>query len=93
MATGFTNIIDLVIDANGVGYVLEHDADGLFAPAGPSDAGRLIRVTRDGTRTVIASTGLVRPGGVTIGSDGALYVTNRSTSVGGGEVVRIVPLP
>jgi hypothetical protein len=90
VATGFTNIIDVVIDRNGVGYVLEHDADGLFAPLGPSEGGRLTRVTRDGTRTVIASTGLVRPGALAIGTDGAIYVTNRSVSAGGGEVVRIV---
>jgi hypothetical protein len=44
----------------------------------------------DGTRTVIASN-LVKPGGITIGPDGALYVTNRSIFPGIGEVVRIVP--
>ena len=30
-------------------------------------------------------------GGIAIGSDGALYVTNRSIFAGTGEVVRIVP--
>lgn len=90
VGSGFTNIIDLAIDRAGVAYVLEYDTDGNFAPAGPSEAGRLTRVTRDGTRTVISSA-LVHPGGVVIGPDGALYVTNRSISVGTGEVVRFEP--
>ncbi len=91
VATGFTNIIDIAVSSTGVGYVLELDADGRFAPVGPSLAGRLTRVLPDGTRTVIASTGLITPGGVALGPDGALYVSNRSTSAGTGEVVRIVP--
>jgi hypothetical protein len=91
VATGFTNIIDLAIDRLGTAYVLEYDADGNFAPAGPGDAGRLTRVTTDGTRTVIAAGLLTRPGGVAIGPDGALYVTNRSISAGLGEVIRIEP--
>jgi glucose/arabinose dehydrogenase len=40
---------------------------------------------------VIASAGLVKPGGIAIGPDGALYVTTNSISAGGGQVVRIVP--
>lgn len=89
IATGFTNIIDIAISPAGVGYVLELDADSRFAPVGPSPNGRLTRVDLNGTRTVLASAGLIQPGGVTIGPDGALYVTNRSGSAGTGEVVRI----
>jgi glucose/arabinose dehydrogenase len=89
VAEGFTHIIDVAIDANGIGYVLEHDSDGLFPPV-TGQVGRLIRVNPDGTRTVVAA-GLVRPGGVAIGPDGAFYVSTRSTSVGTGEVVRIQP--
>jgi hypothetical protein len=89
-AEGFTNLIDVVIDANGVGYALEHDSDGLFAPAGPRDAGRLVRVGVDGTRTVL-TTELTRPGGIAIGPDGAIYISNRSVLAGTGEVLRIVP--
>lgn len=91
VATGFTNIIDIAISSNGIGYVLEFDADGRFAPVGPRDAGRLTRVAPDGARTVVASAGLINPGGLTIGPDGALYVSNRSSSAATGEVVRIVP--
>jgi hypothetical protein len=88
VASGFTNIIDIALASNGVGYVLEHDADGII---GPGVTGRLIRVNTDGTQTVIASTGLVKPGGVAVGPDGALYVTLRTNSIGVGEVVRIQP--
>jgi hypothetical protein len=71
--------------------VLEHDADGIIPPIGPGVAGRLIRVNADGTQTVISTPGLVKPGGIAVGPDGALYATNRSIFAGTGEVVRIVP--
>ncbi len=92
VATGFTNIIDLAFDAaTGVGYVLEHDADGIIPPRGPGVNGRLVRINANGTQTVIASAGLVKPGGVAVGPDGALYVTTNANSPAIGEVVRIVP--
>ena len=89
VAAGFTNIIDIAVDfARGVGYVLEIDADGQLAPG---TAGRLVRVAFTGQQTVIPVPGLVYPGGVAVGPDGALYVTNHSTAAGRGEVLRIVP--
>jgi hypothetical protein len=91
VATGFTNIIDVAIDRSGRGYVLEYDADGNFAPTGPRENGRLTRIELNGSRTVLASTELVHPGGMTIGPDGAVYLTNRSISAGTGEVLRIEP--
>jgi sugar lactone lactonase YvrE len=91
VASGFTNIIDIVFDtATNTGYVLEHDRDGLIPPLGPSVFGRLVRIDGSGA-TVIASDGLVRPGGMTIGPDGAIYVTTFSDTAGAGQVVRIVP--
>ncbi len=92
VATGFTTIIDLAFDPRtGAGYVLEHDADGIVPPLGPGVDGRLIRINPNGTQTVIASQGLVKPGGVAVGSDGAVYVTRRANSPGIGDVVRMVP--
>ena len=90
LATGFTNIIDIAFGPGGEGYVLEHDADGIIPPLGPGVTGRVVRLNLDGTRNVIAPN-LVKPGGIAIGPDGALYVTNRSIFPGIGEVVRIVP--
>ena len=88
VAEGFTNIIDIALDSSGTGYVLEHDADGLL---GPESAGRLLRVSPNGSVTEITDANLTSPGGITVGPDGALYITNLSTSAGAGEVVRIVP--
>jgi hypothetical protein len=93
VADGFTNIIDIGIDtARGFAYVLEHDADGIIPPLGPGVDGRLIQINlTNGVQTVIAKAGLVKPGGLAIGSDGALYVTTRTNQAGVGGVVRIVP--
>jgi glucose/arabinose dehydrogenase len=78
-------IIDLAVGTDGI-YVLEHDVDGLLAPG---SEGRLTRVQANGTRTVIASAGLTRPGGVAIGPDGALHVSTNSSAACAGGVVRI----
>ena len=87
---GFTNVIDMAFDAQGNAYVLEV-AHRLWPPNAPPP-GRLIRVDRDThARTVLAST-LVMPGGVAVGPDRALYVTNFGVFKGAGQVVRI-PLP
>ena len=86
VATGFTNIIDVTFGPDGRGYVLEHDIDGIIAPG---VEGRLTRLNANGTQTVLASTGLIKPGGVAIGPDNAAYVTTSSNSPGVGQVVRI----
>ena len=82
--TGFTAIIDLDFGPDGSLYVLQH-ATGPFL----SGNGALVRVSPDGTRTTLASEGLDKPTSVVVGDDGAIYVSNRGSSVGTGEVVRI----
>ena len=83
---GFTNIIDIAFADDGTLYVLEIARSGLSAV----NIGRLLQITPDGTRTEILSPGQLRaPGGIAIGSDGALYVSNRSLSPIIGEVLRI----
>lgn len=93
VATGFTTIIDIGIDTDrGFAYVLEHDADGIIPPRGPGVDGRLIQINlTNGTQKVIAQDGLVKPGGLAIGPEGAVYVTTRTNQAGLGGVVRIVP--
>jgi hypothetical protein len=58
---GFTAVIDLTFGPDGNLYVLQHATD-----TGLAGDGALIRVTPDGTRTVMASAGLVRPTSVVI---------------------------
>ena len=89
-ASGFTNIIDIAFAPDGSLYVLQFDASSILF--GNAD-GSLIRVSPDGTKTTIvpAGAGLVAPGGIAIGPDGAIYVTNLSVSPGDGTVVKIVP--
>jgi sugar lactone lactonase YvrE len=83
---GFTAILDLAFGPDGSLYVLQH-ATGPFL----SGNGALIRVAPNGTRTTVASAGLLNPTSVAVGPDGALYVSNRGIFPGTGEVVRIVP--
>ena len=96
--TGFKMILDMAFDDEGNLYVLQH-ATGAVQATGP---GVLIRVTPDknqsgicaqyqaGTRTTVLG-GLSRPTSVVIGPDGAIYVTNKGTSMAGGEVLRFEP--
>ena len=90
-ADGFTSIIDVAFDAGGNLYVLEIAEQGLLTAFGTGDfEGALIKVTPDGERTEIADGQLFAPGGVTVGRDGALYVTTSTLFGGGlGTVVRI----
>lgn len=90
-ADGFTNIIDITFDSEGYLYVLEFMTNGLLAG---DPTGALIQVAPDGTRTVLASEGLIMPGGVVAADDGTLYVTNCSNcGQGAGQVLRMEMAP
>ena len=43
----------------------------------------------DGTCTTVLDKGLVAPGGLAVGRDGALYVSNYGVMAGQGQVIRI----
>ena len=100
--SGFTAIIDITFDKLGNLYVLQYAT--IFTPQPPSE-GTVIRVVPDrsldgdlcaqyaaGDRTTVLS-GLVQPTSVTVGPDGALFVSNRGTFPATGEVIRFVPPP
>ena len=88
--TGFTAVIDIAFGSDGSMYVVELAKNGLLAAFIDGDwSGSLIRVAPDGTRTEIAAGMLTAPGGVAVGNDGALYVTNNSIFSGIGQVLRI----
>jgi sugar lactone lactonase YvrE len=91
-AGGFTHIVDLAFGPDGSLYVLEIAKNGLLAAFNSNDwTGALIRVAPDGTRTELVPGVLTAPGGIAIGRDGALYVTNNSIYSSIGEVIRIEP--
>jgi glucose/arabinose dehydrogenase len=85
-AGGFKTITDFAFAPDGSMYVLEYASAPVFF-GGP---GRLTHVAEDGTRTVVSAS-LEFPTGVTVGPDGTVHVSNKGTSVGAGEVLRIVP--
>jgi hypothetical protein len=91
-ATGFTAIIDLAWGPDGSLYVLEIAKNGLLAGFGSEDwAGALIRVAPNGTRTEIAPGQFTAPGGVAVGPDGVLYITDNGIYAGTGTVLRVRP--
>jgi hypothetical protein len=86
-AEGFTNIVDLAFDKLGGLYVLEFDADGIL---NGSDTGALIYLAPDGkTRTTIAAKELTAPTGLAIGTHGDIYISNKGSVAGQGEVLRL----
>jgi hypothetical protein len=87
-ASGFTNIMDLAFDKHGTLWVLEIDHDSLLTP---TPDGAIFAVDRKGNkRQLELDPGtLTHPGGITVGRDGALYVTNHGDTAGNGEVLRI----
>ena len=89
-ASGFTAIIDVAFGPDGSLYVLEIAKNGLLDAFIFGDwTGALIRVAPDGTRTEIAVDELFAPGGVAVGKDGALYLTNNSIFSDAGQVLRM----
>ena len=83
---GFKTITDFTFAPDGGLYVLQFAS----APVFFGGTGVLIHVATNGTRTTI-TTALFQPTGVVVGSDGSVYVSNRGTSAGNGEVLRISP--
>jgi len=92
VATGFTHIVDLTFGPDGSLYVVEIAKNGLLAAFNGNDwTGALIRISPNGTRTELVPGVLTAPGGVAVGSNGDLYVTNNSIYSDIGEVIRIRP--
>jgi hypothetical protein len=85
-ARGFTNIIDIAFDASGRLYVLEIAHNGLLAD---QPFGALLRVNKDGSRTLLVDKGLFFPGGLVVRSPHTMYVTNCGICPDTGEVLRL----
>jgi hypothetical protein len=86
-ADGFTQLTDLQFDPAGNLYALQYANQSAWK--GNFD-GSVIKIAPDGTRTTLLSgNGLESPSALTIGADGAVYVTNRGDRPGFGQVLRI----
>ncbi|MEA5602006.1 ScyD/ScyE family protein [Nostoc sp. UHCC 0252] len=86
-ADGFTQLTDLEFDTEGNLYALQYANQSAWK--GDFD-GSVIKMAADGTRTTLLSgNGLESPSALTIGADGAVYVTNRGDRPGFGQVIRI----
>ena len=88
-ATGFTFILGLAFDHLGRLYVLENTTGGNEFPT--PGTGKVLRVRRNGITQEIAS-GLDLPTGMTMGPDGALYISNVGFGPapnGLGEILRV----
>jgi hypothetical protein len=86
-ADGFTQLTDLAFDTEGNLYALQYANQSLWK--GNLD-GSVIKISPNGTRTTILSgNGLESPTALTIGADGAIYVTNRGDRPGLGQVLKI----
>ncbi len=83
---GFKTITDFAFAPDGGVYVLQFATSPVFF-GGP---GALIHVSTSGARSTV-TTNLFQPTGIVVGPDGSVYVSNRGTSSGNGEVLRITP--
>jgi hypothetical protein len=88
-ATGLTTVLGVVFGTRDRMYVLE----SMTAPGfpGPSElgTGRIVRIDPNGGRSVVA-TGFSFPTAMTMGPDGALYVSNLGfAGPGAGQIVRV----
>ncbi len=85
--TGLTNVMDLAFAPDGTLWAVELAHNGLLSG---DITGALVSIPAGGGEaTVVASDGLMMPGGVAVGADGTVYVANGSQMPGGGSIVTL----
>ena len=87
---GFTTMLGLDFDLWGNLYVLESMTAPGIPGSGQQGTGMIVSIDPWGQQTTVA-TGLTMPGGMTMGPDGNLYVSNFSFAgqPGQGQIVRV----
>ena len=90
-ATGLTTVLGVVFGSRDRIYALESMTAPGFPGPGELGTGQVVRIDPSGAQTVIA-TGLSFPTAITLGPDGALYVSNLGfggPAPGLGQILRI----
>ena len=90
-ATGFTAIVGLAFGRDGSLYVVKMVKGGLLGFFTGTDTVGALWKLRRGVKTEILPGRFTLPGGVAVSGSGNIYVTNKSVSVGAGELLRITP--
>jgi hypothetical protein len=85
-ADGFSNIIDIAFGPDGSLYVLEMARNGMLSQ---DVTGAVTKVARNGTRTLIAASGLAYPTAIAVDRHGSVYVTNYGTHGTKAQLVRL----
>ena len=87
-ASGLTMIGSIAFDQAGRLLVLEIDTAGIDDPSpGLPSPGAIIRINHDGSRTTLASAGLIFPLGLTVARDGSVYASNYGVLPGTGSPI------
>jgi len=88
-ASGLTTVLGLVFDQQDRMYVLESMTAPGFPGLGELGTGKILQIDPSGARRTIAS-GLSFPTAMTLGPDGALYVSNLGfAGASAGQILRI----
>jgi DNA-binding beta-propeller fold protein YncE len=87
--TGLTNVMDLAFGPDGTLYAVELAHNGLLSG---DITGALVSIPAGGgAATVLATDGLMMPGGIAVDAMGTVFVANGSQMPGGGSIVSWAP--
>ena len=91
-ASGLTTVVGLAVGPRDRLYALESMTVPGFPGPAELGSGRIVQIDPNGEQTVIA-TGLSFPTAMTLGPDGALYVSNLGLGAppGAGQILRVEP--